>query len=206
MVSDAWGYFMAITYHPEQSLVFWSALTRLTQVWAPFFNPIYLVFSIVGVVFLEGNLSPWRRRLVLSWLFISSIAAVLVSPLTYGSGQESQIWRVFYLTPFQFTAPIGLFSITRIMGAKDYADFPISGALVAGAAGVILAFAGSWWLRGVLLLILIPLWVVLKRPDSHEVAKVVVLLVVVLFVVISFNSTLRALSQLLLDPHNCSQC
>ncbi len=99
--------------NPSTLLFFWDSLTYLTQIWAPFFNPLYLAISILGVFSLWSmGLTPWRRRLVLAWICVSAIGSILVAPIDFNPAQpntiQSELWRLLFLTPFQLTAPFGI--------------------------------------------------------------------------------------------------
>jgi hypothetical protein len=201
---------------PGSLLVFWSALTRLVEVWSPFFSSLILAVSIVGVfALLNGRLSSIRKRLVLAWIFVSAVGSVLVAPIGFFTSGESQLWRVFFLTPFWLTVPFGAEYLTRLpysIRIPSLAD--------EGDAGVIGGFGWLWlgslfvigvvlaWLpltRGLMILLIVPLVTafLLYKAGSRErwFLRSVVLLIIVL---VAFNSTTRGIAQLLLSPHNYS--
>jgi hypothetical protein len=198
--------------NPTSLLVFWSALTRLVEVWSPFFSSLCLAVSIVGVfALLDGKLSPIRKRLVLSWIVVAAVGSVLVSPIGFFTSGESQLWRMFFLTPFWLAMPFGVEYLARLPYRLRIPSFT-------GDAGVIGDFGWLWlaslfmigvvlaWMpltRGAIFLLIVPLVTVflLYKAGTRErwFLSSVVLLIIVL---VAFNSTARALTQLLLSPHN----
>jgi hypothetical protein len=212
--------------NPSTLTFFWDALTRLTQIWAPFFSPLSLAVSILGVFsVLSMDLGPWRRRLILAWICVSAIGSLLVAPISFNpadpAGSESQLWRLLFLTPFQLTAPFGITWLAqrarRLPMAQD--NKPNAGSLVGKAhviwlvavfvIGVLLAWtpAGYVWLRFSLLLLFLPLTTALLLQKAGGVEREFLsTIILATFLLVAFNSTTRAVSQLLVDPHNCNKC
>ena len=212
--------------NPSTLIFFWGALTRLTQIWAPFFSPLYLAVSILGVFsVLSLDLGPWRRRLILAWICVSAIGSVLVAPIGFNpagpTGSESQLWRLLFLTPFQLTAPFGITWLAqrarRLPMTED--DKPSAGSTVGNAhviwlvavfvIGVLLAWtpAGYVWLRLLLLLLFLPATTALLLLKAGGVEREFLsTIILATFLLVAFNSTTHAVSQLLVDPHNCNQC
>jgi len=204
--------------NPGSVLVFWDALNRLTQVWAAFFSPISIIVSILGVFYLQtATLAPWRKRLILCWLFASAIGSILVAPISYDPSQptrsESQLWRMLFLTPFQLTLPLGAVMITGYLKRPKRAN---EGAMTGGIArsirgvflamvfaiGFILAWTPSEW-RLVPMLLVLPVLtgLCLVKSGGQERAFLSDIVLVAL-ILVAFNYTTRSLAQLLIDPHN----
>jgi hypothetical protein len=204
--------------NPSTMLFFWDAVKRLTEIWSPFFSSLYIAISIIGVFCLRGsNLSPWRRNLIIGWLCVSGLGSILVAPIGFDPARptetESQLWRLFFLTPFFLTAPFGIAWLAqlpvrfrsavrdKLKGGVATTDAPIWLGILLGL-GVLLAWLPVWG-RPLFLLVIIPLSTAffLERCKGDE-AMFVSEIIVATFVLIVFNSTARSLSQLLLDPHN----
>jgi hypothetical protein len=201
---------------PASVLVFWSALTRLVEVWSPFFSSLCLAVSILGVfALLNGRLSSIRKRLVLSWIFVAAVGSVLVSPIGFFTSGESQLWRVFFLTPFWLAVPFGAEYLSRLpyrikipslAGQRDAGVVDSFGWLwLASLSGIGIVMALIPLTRGLMLLLGVPLLTVflLYKAGGGErwfLSSVVLLI----FVLVAFNSTVRAVAQLLLSPHNYS--
>ena len=212
--------------NPSTLTFFWDALTRLTQIWAPFFNPLYLAVGILGVFSVWSmDLAPWRRRLILAWICVSAIGSVLVAPIGFNPAQptasESQLWRLLFLTPFPVTAPFGITWLAqharRLPKAED--NKPSAGSAVGNihviwliavfVIGALLAWtpAGYVWLRILLLLLFLPATTALLLLKAGGVEREFLsTIILATFLLVAFNSTTRAVSQLLVDPHNCNQC
>jgi hypothetical protein len=202
---------------PASLLVFWSTLTRLTQVWAPFFSPLYLAMSCFGASCLRvAGLTPWRRRLILAWIFASAIGSLMVAPVGYDPNEptasESQLWRLLFLTPFQLTAPVGLAAIRklgrRVSERKGRTQFsqtsrmPPSHVLL--SAVFVFGFLLSWipvQCRIILLLLPAIVGIAVKGVHQRE-SEFLAETISISFLVAFSNSTMRGLSQLLIDPHN----
>ena len=220
---DAVRLYVFVINRPSSLLFFWDALTRLTQVWAAFFSPLYLAVSVLGVMCLtSAGLTPWRRRLILAWICASAVGSVLVAPIGFNPLQpargESQLWRLFFLTPFQVTAPFGIAWLSGLPerflrdAKRDPDNSSIARAIWLGAIltiGVLLAWAPieSLWVRAVLLLVLTPAVtaLLLSKARGGE-GQFLADIILAVFLLVAFNSTTRALSQLLIDPHNCTRC
>ena len=217
-VAEALDLYAIPLRNPASLLVFWDALTRLTQVWAAFFSPLSLAISILGVFYLyRGNATPCGRRLVLAWIFVSAIGSILVAPVGYDPSEptrsESQIWRLLFLTPFQLTVPFGVALIRGYLGSsyvsKESAESKGTSELfrslsfgILFGVGSLLAWAPTQWRIG-LVLFLIPAIAILglAKYQGHErrFLSDIVLLFVLL---VAFNYSARSLAQLLIDPHN----
>jgi len=211
-ILDAFELYTSGLRNPESLLVFWDALTRLTQVWASFFSPLYLAVALLGVICLKGSgLMRWQRRLILAWLCVAGVGSVLVSPLGVERG-ESQIWRVLFLTPFQLTAPFGLVWLLNLPnrirtkhGVESGNNAPRSLWVWLGSLmliGAAMALTPPWG-RILSMVVLLPLATAfsLKKAQGWE-SKFVSAVMVLGFGLVSFNSTTRALGQLLLSPHS----
>jgi len=225
-VDNALQLYGYVISNPSTLTFFWDALTRLTQIWAPFFSPLYLAVSILGVFTVWAmDLAPWRRRLILAWICVSAIGSLLVAPIGFNpadpTGSESQLWRLLFLTPFQVTAALGITWLAersrRIPVTED--DKPGAGSAVGNThviwlvavfvIGVLLAWtpAGYVWLRLLLLLLFLPATTALLLLKAGGVEREFLsTIILATFLLVAFNSTTRALSQLLVDPHNCNQC
>ena len=217
-VMDALGYYTFVINNPSSIFWFWDALTWLTRIWSPFFSPLYIAVSIFGVFSLRSpTIRPWCKRLVFAWLFVSAIGSLLVAPVGFNvadpSGSETQLWRLLYLTPFPVLAPFGIAWLSRLPergvarseeplrqnGNGRLAGFWV-GFLVLVGLGLALA---SSWERLLLILFFLPFvtGVILVRTHVPE-RKFLSALILAVFVLVAFNNTTRALSQLLRDPHN----
>jgi putative effector of murein hydrolase LrgA (UPF0299 family) len=74
--------------------------------------------------------------------------------------------------------------------------------------GVLLAWtpAGNVSLRLLLLLLFLPATTALLLKAGGVEREFLSTIILATFLLVAFNSTTRALSQLLVDPHNCNQC
>jgi hypothetical protein len=225
-VSNALQLYSFVLRDPSSLVFFWSALTRLTQIWTPFFSPLYLTISILGVFSLSSaGLAPWRRRLILAWICVSAIGSILVAPIGFNpadpAGSESQLWRLLFLTPFQLTAPFGIAWLaqrSRRFAAAEDSDPNVGGSIRNAhmiwliailLIGVLLAWtpAADIWFRFSLLLIILPAataTLLIKGGGTER--EFLSTIIIATFLLVAFNNTTRAQSQLLLDPHNCDQC
>lgn len=215
-IEDAVGLYTFVLRKPWTILFFWNALTRLTEIWSSFFGPLYLGFSILGVICLgTANLSAWRRRFIWAWICVSALGSLLVAPVGFDPSRptqtESQLWRLLFLTPFQLTAPIGIAWLTQLPDRlrSNSADVMKSNLLsrfrglsFAGLSisGLVFSLVPGW---ARLLLVVIPLLtaILLRRVGRLERAFLVDL-ILALFLLVAFNSVARSLSLLLIDPHN----
>jgi len=204
--------------HPSSIFWFWNALTWLTRIWSPFFSPLYLAVSIIGVFSLKSStIRPWCKRLIFAWLFVSAIGSLLVAPVGFNvadpSGSETQLWRLLYLTPFSVLAPLGIAWLSRLperaVGDSEEPSHENENGRSSGfwvgllvLVGLGLAWAGLWQ-RLLLVLFFLPLitgvFLVRTRVPERRFLSVLILTV---FVLVALNNTTRALSQLLIDPHN----
>ncbi|MCJ7456847.1 hypothetical protein MUP07_08910, partial [Candidatus Bathyarchaeota archaeon] len=218
IVAETLGLFMTVVRNPASVLVFWSALTRLTQVWAAFFSPVSIVVSIIGVFCLQkANLSQWRRRLILCWLCASAIGSILAAPLgldpSNPTRSESHLWRMLFLTPFQLTLPFGgalIAGFPKGLGKENepanvrITRVSLRGAFLATvfATGFLLAWT-PMQLRLVTIILVLPAVVglLLAKSGSQE-KELVGTLALVSLLLVAFNYATRALAQLLIDPHN----
>jgi hypothetical protein len=212
-------YFFAIN-DPSRVFYFWRALNWLISVWSPFFSPLYIAISIAGVFLLStANLSAWRRRLIWVWLCVSGIGSVLVAPVGFNPtfSQGTELWRLLFLTPFQLTAPLGILWLAQLPKRLHRTENPSTTLNTDWSVrltlpcsvlclGVLLAFAPVW-LRFFIVLVALPVvtFLVLTKTAVREV-EVLGDIILLCFVLVAFNNTTRALSQLLLSPHNCDQC
>jgi len=218
-VADALSYYTYVLRNPSSVLVFWSALTRLTQIWAPFFSPLILAVSILGVFYLtQSELTPWRRRLIFAWLFVSCIGSILIAPVGFNpanpTGSESQLWRLLFLTPLWLTAPVGVVglktTISRVFGNNlqnsNRGQLQFVWIPAVFGVGVVLALVPEFWhpfLTFILLPVAIGIFMVRSRTQERQLLGDIVL---ILFILVAFNNVTRSLSQLLLSPHNCDHC
>ena len=217
-LAETFGLYTRVVGNPASVLVFWDALTRLTQVWAAFFSPVSIVVSILGVFCLQkANLSQWRRRLILCWLCASAIGSILVAPIgwnpAYPTRGESQLWRMLFLTPFQLTLPFGAALIAgfpkRLGKTSEPAHVEVSRASVRGALLAVVFMTGfllAWTpmqLRLVPIILVLPAVVglLLVKSGSQE-KELVGTLALVSLLLVAFNYATRGLVQLLIDPHN----
>jgi hypothetical protein len=212
-------YFFAIS-DPSRVLYFWRALNWLISVWSPFFSPLYIAISIAGVFLLSrANLSTWRRRLIWAWLCVSGIGSVLVAPVGFDPtfSQGTELWRLLFLTPFQLTAPLGILWLAQLPKRLQRTENPNTTPNTEWSVrltlpcsilclGVLLALAPVW-LRFFIIIAALPAatFLVLTRTAVREV-EVLGDMILLCFILVAFNNTTRALSQLLLSPHNCDKC
>ena len=213
-IAEALELYTTVLKNPASLLVFWGALTRLTQVWTAFFSPLSIAVSILGVFYLyAADLTAWRRRLILAWICASAIGSLLVAPIGY-IGYESQIWRLLFLTPFQLTLPFGIALIMEFprmlqMWSKSRQSLQGASALIRGiflsslsVVAFLLAWAPIQW-RPCLILIVLPavtgLGLAQPRGKEKQLLSDVVLLLLLL---VALNYATRSLAQLLLGPHN----
>lgn len=217
-VADALELYTTVFRDPASLLVFWDALTRLTQVWAAFFSPLSLAVSILGVFYLySADLTAWRRRLILAWICASAIGSLMVAPIGYNPLEpesESQIWRLLFLTPFQLTMPFGIALVMEFprmlqTASESRQSLQSASVLIRGiflsslfVVALLLAWTPIQWRPG-LILIALPAMTGISlaqpRGKENQLLRDVVLLLLVL---VAFNYAARALAQLLFDPHN----
>jgi len=218
-VAEALALYTSALREPTRLLVFWQALTRLTQVWAAFLHPICLAMSVLGVFYLHaGALTMSRRRLILAWICASSIGSILAAPIGFNPDQplrsESQLWRVLFLTPFQLAAPFGVemivMSSRRLCVGNGMApslesdSSRVREAWLAAVLGiaVLLAWAPIEW-RSLLILAALPLCTMLAlRRSGGQEKEFVTAIVLAVCLLVFCNYAMRALAQLLIDPHN----
>jgi hypothetical protein len=216
-VLDALGLYTFVIGNPSSVFWFWDALTWLTRIWSPFFSPLYLVVSLVGVFSLRSpTIKPWFKRLIFAWLFVSAIGSILVAPIGFNvadpSGSETQLWRLLYITPFSVLAPLGITWLSNLAGGSAGTPQEQSGKDWDGRSPriwfgllVLIGLGLAWtsvWQRILLVIFLLPLLTgLLIRTRSAE-TKSLQALVLALFILVAFNNTTRALSQLLREPHN----
>jgi hypothetical protein len=202
-------------------------LTRLTQVWAPFFSPLYIAVSLVGVFSLwPMKLTPWRRLLILAWICVSALGSLLVAPIGFNpadpTSSDSQLWRLLFLTPFQLAAPFGIAWLAGLVrrlpmtednhstvGGVD-TNIQVTWIIVILVIGILLAWTPSAnvWLRFPLMLLLLPTVtaVLIRKAGGGTEGKFLSVIIPAIFLLVAFDSTTRATSQLLIDPHNCDRC
>ena len=216
-IADTFGYYTEVINNPASVLLFWDALTRLTQVWSPFFSPLYMAASILGVFYLHtSNLTPWRRRLILAWICTSAIGSILVAPIGFDptdpTRSETQLWRLLFVTPFQLTAPFGITMIIEFLRKTQSRSQDFRGAesirkavpraFLVGifVVGVLLA-----WLpveaRLILAILPVVTGLIIKKAGKDE-NELLTGIILASFVLVAFNCATRGLSQLLIDPHN----
>jgi hypothetical protein len=217
-VMDALGYYTFVIDHPASVFWFWTALTWLTRIWSPFFSPLYIAVGILGVFSLRSpTVGPWCKRLIFAWLFVSAIGSVLVAPVGFNvadpSGSETELWRMLYLTPFPILAPFGIIWLSRLPARgvagpeESLHENGNSGFYVAWVGFLVLIGLGlAWatlWQRLLLILLFLPglTGALIVRARVSE-RKLLGGLILAVFVLVAFNNTTRALSQLLRDPHN----
>ncbi len=215
-VANAISLYTVALRHPASVLFFWQTLNRLIQVWSAFFSPLYISLSILGVFYLH-RVTPQRRYLILGWLCAAAVGSLLVAPIGFDPSQptrsESQLWRLFLLTPFQLTAPLGIITISELprkLQARDatgttrnlaFGERWVLPAAI-GCIGAILPFVPLTG-RFVELLLILPLLTAFILTRNMERTPVLASdLVLMLLILVGFNYTTRALSQLLVDPHN----
>jgi hypothetical protein len=216
---EALDLYTYVIRNPSSIFFFWDAVKRLTEIWSPFFSPLYIAISILGVLCLKAsNLTPWRRNLILGWLCISALGSILVAPIGFDPARptetETQLWRLFFLTPFYLTAPFGIAWLAQL---PSHFRSALSGKLNGEDAGktdrllwlgtlfglgILLAWLPIWG-RPLLLLASLPLstafFLLRCRGEEHQFLSDIIMAT---FVLVAFNSTVRSLSQLLIDPHN----
>lgn len=198
--------------HPQRLFMFWDALLWLTKALGLFFSPILILVSIVGVFgLMSPNTTPWRRRFILAWVFVSAIASVLAAPIGFNpshpESSETQLWRVLFLTPFQLTAPFGIAWLasvhnprteqTRTAASAEQLWIPI-----VFAGGIASAFAPPF-LRLLIMFVVLPTatMLILARSLGRE-SELLGKILLAAFAVLMFDYATRAVSQLLFDPNN----
>jgi hypothetical protein len=191
----------------------------LTRIWSPFFSPLILTVSIIGVFYLSrSGLSSWRRRLIFAWLFVSCIGSILVAPVGFDpanpTGSESQLWRLLFLTPFWLTAPVGVAglraSINRFFESPTQnaaaGELQLVWIPIVFGIGVLLAWAPALWHSFLIFLLLPGLVGLFMVKTGAEEKQLLGDIVLVLLILVAFNNVTRSLSQLLLGSHNCDRC
>ena len=220
--SEGWRVFNALSLYtyvfrnPSSIFEFWAALNWTTKFWSQFFSPIYIFIAILGVFALfRTDISSWRRRLILSWIFASMIGTILVAPVGFvpnsPASSDSQLWRMLFITPFQVTAPIGVLwisgklygyrSTTEAKAINGHTWSPGRWMIVLFSLGIMIAFAPYLLGLGVLL-ILVPVITAFTIEKGSGEGVLLGYAIQAVCVLIAFNYTARAISDLLLDPHN----
>jgi len=217
-VSDALTLYTYVFRNPSAISEFWAALNWTTRLWSQFFSPTYIFLAILGVVaLLRSDVSPWRRRLILSWIFASMIGSVLVAPIGFvpnsPANSGSQLWRMIFITPFQVTAPFGVLWISgrfhEYRASVEPAELPRASVWGPGAwvitvlsSGIIAALA-PYVIGLAVMLIAVPIItaVSIEKVSGNE-GVVLSYAIQAVCILIAFNYTARAISALLLDPHN----
>lgn len=209
--------YLSVIENPRRILLFWEALNSLTQVWAPSLSPLYIVVSILGVLYLEAaDPSFIRRRLIIAWLCTAAIASFLVAPVDFNPAQpgalgDGQLWRVLFLTPFQVVAPFGVAWLTQIPYRLKYTNWdanPRINIACYALPTLVLSIGGLLaWASQPIRLILIPITLPLVTGIALDFgrgaeSKVMARLILMILLLIAFNYATRALSQLLIAPHN----
>ena len=217
-VVDAVGLYTYVFRNPATILEFWPALNWTTRLWSPFFSPIYIFLAILGVfAVLRTDLSSWRRWLILSWICASMIGSILVAPVGFApnasASSDSQLWRMLFLTPFQLTAPFGVLwlsgkfyrcrsSVETAGTLEGYVWSPGAWIIAVLLIGILMTFAPHT-LGLALLLILAPIITAFSIEKTFGGEGVLLSYAIqAVCVLIAFNYTARAISQLLINPHN----
>jgi hypothetical protein len=217
-VVDALDLYTYVFQNPSTIFEFWPALNWTTKFWSAFFSPIYIFLAILGVFALvRTDISTWRRRLILSWIFVSMIGSILVAPVGFvpnsPASSDSQLWRMLFLTPFQVTAPLAVMWLSRRSSldrsnaetagsGNDCAWVPAAWVLMVMLLGILMAFAPTiLGLSSLLLVIPIITSVCIEKAAGREgvFLSYAIQTACILF---AFNFTARAIAQLLIDPHN----
>jgi hypothetical protein len=202
--------------NPSHILWFWSALTWLTRIWSPFFNPLYIAIAIVGMFTLRtSTLTPRTKRLILGWLVVSAIGSLLIAPFDFNpadpSHSQSELFRLLYMTPFPVLAPLGITWLSqKVRSARPTVEeINREGKTETRRRSVwfvliVLVGSGLAWASMLQRLLLIPLLpaITFALLDENNEPDFLGNLVLVVFLLVAFNSTARALSSLLRDPHN----
>ncbi|HUK27015.1 MAG TPA: hypothetical protein VLV31_01210 [Candidatus Acidoferrales bacterium] len=217
-VSNALTLYTSVLSNPPSVLDFWSALNWTIKFWSPFLSPAYILLAIIGVLALmRSDVSPWQRRLILSWIFASMIGSILAAPIGFvpnsPASSNSQLWRILFVTPFQATVPFGVMWMServhpRKQSAllselpKTYAWSPLAWIITVLSAGVVTAFA-PYVLALAALLILVPIITAVSIEKIPERERAFLSYAIqAVCILIAFNYTTRAASNLLLDSHN----
>jgi hypothetical protein len=215
---DAVSYYTFVFSNPSSVFWFWGALTHLTQVWSPFFSPLYLAISIAGVFSVSSlTANVWRKRLVFAWLFVSALGSILVAPVgftpTSPAGSDTELWRLLYITPFPVLVPfgiVGLINFVKERSANNHSPQESNGLAqwiwlgILFLIGIALAWGGlSSWERVLFLVGILPLvTAILLIRSNVEEDMFLSSIILGVFLLVAFNNTTRALSQVLIDPHN----
>lgn len=217
-VLEAVGDYTFAINHPASILSFWDALTWLTRIWSPFFSPLYFAVSILGVFCLSSSsLGRWGKRLIFAWLFVSAVGSIMVAPIGFNvadpSGSETQLWRLLFITPYWLLAPFGITWLSKLpqrIKNENQLDQNKSGqeGLAVVWLGLLLVIGvGLAWAdtlqRVLLILFALPVLTgfIMVRSGVPE-RKFLSRLILIMFILVAFNNTTRALSQVLRDPHN----
>ncbi len=208
-------YFQAVERASLPTFV--TSLTRLTQVWAAFFSPVLICLGIIGALLLPWSaMSGWRQRIILTWIFTAAVGCYFAAPVGFDPSQpfqsESEMWRIFFLAPLQFTAPIGIVAIASLPrkflapvhgysqpDAHNSSTYLWIGPVVSG-----LFLSLTQGSARIIPLLLAPIIILLllrnqrRRVEGQDLSS----LIMGLLFLMLFNYAARALSQLLIDPHN----
>ena len=144
------------------------------------------------------------------------LGSILVAPIGFvpnsPASSDSLLWRMVFLTPFQATVPFGVLWISgKLNGhrpsetagmSKAYAWGPGAWVITALSSGVIMAFAPHAIALAILLISVPIITAVLTEKTSGDEGAFLSYAIQTACILIAFNYTARAISGLLIDPHN----
>lgn len=141
----------------------------------------------------------------------------MVAPIGFNvadpSGSETQLWRLLFITPYWLLAPFGITWLSKLpqrIKNENQLDQNKSGqeGLAVVWLGLLLVIGvGLAWAdtlqRVLLILFALPVLTgfIMVRSGVPE-RKFLSRLILIMFILVAFNNTTRALSQVLRDPHN----
>jgi len=211
-ITSALSHYAAALLDPRAMLTFPDAIKYFATVWGPFLNPVLVAVAIVGILAVVGH-GDGLSRLMLPWLFVTSIASILATPL--GSWGGGYLWRIFFIAPIAILTTLGALCICRNLGMKlgegSHATLPsthwywVAGVFVSTLDMSILSIITptlpelGLFFGLILNLLLVTLFFHSGYQDSgisHILGATILILIA--------NTGLRLLAPLLVDPHNIS--
>jgi hypothetical protein len=195
----------------QAGLVSWGdAYVQFFFDWGSFLSPLLLLICLVGAYSLAGR-EGIAKNYVMAWIAVWCVGSILVAPIGYIPGNiaisETQLWRMFYLSPLPILLTLGMEKLLRICRfSESNARGVISRKLIMLIYAVLIAasmglffFSNPFARLAMLLAAVASMFLLMMRFPKRQILWILVLSMLVLVVV---NVAYRSLYPLLLDPHN----
>lgn len=194
----------------EAGLVSWGgAYIQFFRDWGPFLSPLLLVICLVGAYSLAGR-EGIAKNYVMAWIAVWCIASILVAPTAYIPGNvasETQLWRMFYISPLPILLALGMEKLLRVRKFPElYLQGVISRKLIMLIYAVLIPasmglffFSNPFARLAMLLIDVASMFLLTIQFPKRQVLRILVLSVLVLVLV---NVGYRSLYPLIISPHN----